>query len=491
MYETPTLIGHNVVLRETIRSLFNDSSVSAYVKEIVQSEPMKNWSSPGYDSRYLHVSNKKQDGLRDASTINMQSAPSSSESVTIIDPVDEKDYSVIEDIIRRDGVHGPLLDKNRMLGGDTVKALAYNLGNGNQNLWRSNVKPFIQRIFPGDDPEPFDYNKGISQYAYLGAQGPDFPYYVTEEGKLIASDESRIWHVIKTRDYIDWFQPTGLSLWADLAHYCKSGVYVITLIDIARSQSMGLRNKIMSYTLGHICHIATDAVLHPFVNSLAGAYYNLSIDSKKVMKRKPDIVSSTEGFNIPIDLHHLVEFHMDTWLAQNYFGRINITHGEEWADYVKGCKDHGIEEVLQAICRGYTTNYGYSEQEKCCHELYDGYLELYKLIYGLSMKYPELPRPIPQHPENPNTIFIEPGGVEKVYPEKYVQLLKKATSLASSMCKSSVLYYVGAISRKEAKRSLGCFNLDTGYNILVKEKRRGAVLEFQHSWIKKVSDNFL
>ncbi len=40
----------------------------------------------------------------------------------------------------------------------------------------------------------------------------------------------------------------------------------------------------------------------------------------------------------------------------------------------------------------------------------DGYIELYKIIYGITMKYSGLPRPIPQHPEKPNIMFIDPDA---------------------------------------------------------------------------------
>jgi hypothetical protein len=50
--------------------------------------------------------------------------------------------------------------------------------------------------------------------------------------------------------------------------------------------------------------------------------------------------------------------------------------------------------------------------------------------------------------------------------------------------KRARLYFKGQISKDEAKKRLGCYNLDTGYNLRVKKKRKSAVIEFQHSWSK-------
>lgn len=484
-YETPTLLGHNVVVRETARNLIQNRNdiIAGTCKEFFLSEPSIKWRFPGWDVGYKLITSAEQAIPQTDPFTSVGSTTPSDGSLNTLQSNTHQDYSIIKRLVERDGV----IDGSQV-GPETFDYL----WNGNQDTWDNTVNLFTQKLFPGDSPHPFDMVNGINQYAYLGAQGPDFPYYVTEYGKKIADIKTKFENpgkILEALYFDSWFptrrfQPTGRSIWADMAHYCKSGMFIVEIIDIARTLNTDLQRKVMAYTLGHICHIATDAILHPFVNSLAGAYYNLSVDHTKVMKYEADIVSSTDGFNIPIDLHHLVEFHMDAWLAQNYYGRISVSLGEEWTNLVNKCKDQGISDVLSTICKAYTTTYGHKEQTNCFNELMDGYNELYQVIYDVTMKIPGLPRPIPQHPEQPNSIFIEPGAKKESYPEVYENRLKQAVNLAEDLSKEAVLYFKGQISKDEAKKRLGCYNLDTGYNLRVKKKRKSAVIEFQHSWSK-------
>ena len=131
-----------------------------------------------------------------------------------------------------------------------------------------------------------DQYEKVSKYLYMGASGPDIPYFYNLVGKM-----------------------KGKSEYADLFHYNKQAEFILQLVIVAKNTKDRARQlRTMSYALGHTTHISADSVVHPYVNCYAGAYHRQSIK----------------------DIHMISEVHQDSWLAQKYFGRKYIDEGDSW-----------------------------------------------------------------------------------------------------------------------------------------------------------------
>lgn len=99
--------------------------------------------------------------------------------------------------------------------------------------------------------------------------------------------------------------------WFDLLHKHKTGDFVIELIKIAKGLSNeDEKRKLMAFALGHISHLAADAIVHPYVNIFGG-------DAKEV----------TDMFS---NFHRTVEVTQASWIAKEFFGRDDIFTGTSW-----------------------------------------------------------------------------------------------------------------------------------------------------------------
>jgi len=127
--------------------------------------------------------------------------------------------------------------------------------------------------------------------AYIGSCGPDLFYIEYDvEGEFVA----------------------------DLLHYNRTGPFVIRWLTELRQFAKSLRggdrpalDRQLAYCLGHISHIAADIVIHPYVNSIVGAYNQLD----KVFKNARGILF----WKTPWKFHNILEHYQDAYILHERF----------------------------------------------------------------------------------------------------------------------------------------------------------------------------
>jgi hypothetical protein len=135
---------------------------------------------------------------------------------------------------------------------------------------------------------------------YLGCFGPDL-FYVEfgETGKFIA----------------------------DLMHYNKAGLFMIWCLRQVKqclpAAVSGFRPDLLhlfAYCMGHICHIAADIIVHPYVNSIVGAYPD-----------NPEAFENARGSlkNNIWKFHNILEHYQDSYVLHNLFFEIE-GFGQDW-----------------------------------------------------------------------------------------------------------------------------------------------------------------
>jgi hypothetical protein len=122
-------------------------------------------------------------------------------------------------------------------------------------------------------------------YTRLGSIGPDIPYFekpITSARKML----------------LDFHMP--LTPAAYVLHSKTPNLFAISLFrlvlkdvkDLAGEKQADL--KLLAFAIGYLTHIATDHVIHPFVNANAGKYY--VSDENKVRHRKIEIYQDVHVF---------------------------------------------------------------------------------------------------------------------------------------------------------------------------------------------------
>lgn len=298
-------------------------------------------------------------------------------------------------------------------------------------------------------------DKGISQYAYLGAVFPDIPYYNEEE----------------------------IGDAADLFHYNASGTFAIKLIDYAKGKGVGSEsgNRLMALILGFISHIACDVVCHPYVNTIAGAYWNQLVPF--IDKLDIPLLPIKKG---KVSMHMMTETHQDAWLAKNYFGLKDLSSTgmwKSWSDFINDLslgvfvpyrKDE-MEELFGSICSCFKEVYGRKLEEDPLWTAGN------RIFEGLDGSYDRALFPFPDEPSEKLVNYKHRG-------HDYYDYLKRAFTLSKALCKKAIDYYKGGAREKdELKKYLKDWNLDTGYciNVYAKEKNNkieSIHIKYEHSW---------
>jgi hypothetical protein len=270
-------------------------------------------------------------------------------------------------------------------------------------------------------------DKGISQYAYLGAIFPDLPYF---------NDKT--------------------EFASNLFHYSLSGNFAIKLIDLAKArvrEGDTYGNILMAFTIGFISHIAADVVCHPYVNTIAGSYWNQGIP----------LIAKPMGK--VVHLHMRTETYQDSWLANKYFGLDDITstRGNSWDDFIselslgfsKLRRMSKMELLINDICRIFQEVYGATLDEKAVWTAGN------RLNFVIWSTFNKAVFPIPKKPSM-NLVN---------YPMRkhdYWYYLQKAFSLTEKLSQQALNYYQCAPEQdeaelKELKKWLKNWNLDMGY----------------------------
>ncbi|WP_230741159.1 zinc dependent phospholipase C family protein [Methanooceanicella nereidis] len=281
---------------------------------------------------------------------------------------------------------------------------------------------------------------GLTKYGYIGSCGPDICYM-----------HNRIMH-------------KGESRWADLTHYHNSGRFVAYLVDLAKTHKdsdLGLR--IMAFTIGYITHIMADAIVHPYVNTFAGAYHHQ--------------VASKEA-------HQTIEVNMDSWMAKHYYGLKDITTtgiSHSWSDYVDdsnwiGKASDRAKEFFKEINEVFMSTYGEYPDGKNAADGLEYLLVSYYNFWSfvLDIGYDTALGPVPT---NPN-----PGMVTRFRQENYPSYLFKAKKAAVEACIKALDYWSGKAGRDDLLEYMGNWNLDTGYRIKVSSEGGQLCIKYEHSW---------
>ncbi len=301
-------------------------------------------------------------------------------------------------------------------------------------------------------------DQGISQYAYLGSVFPDVPYY------------------------------GGIEFAADLFHYNKAGTFAIKLIDYAKGKGIGsdAANRLMAFILGFISHIACDVVCHPYINTIAGAYFNQTITyiDKLKLPYFAHLIKK-KGAN----MHMMTECHQDSWLAKEYFGLKDLSSEgafRSWSGFIDklslgvfrpGRKDD-VEDLFGDVCSCFENVYGKKLDED---KVWTGGNRFFEM---LDRSYDTAIFPFPTESSESLVNY-------KHRDHNYCDYLKRGFTLSKALCKLAIDYYKapkpGTKEKKELQKYLKDWNLDNGYCINVETRNNGDMLEsihikYEHSW---------
>lgn len=295
-----------------------------------------------------------------------------------------------------------------------------------------------------------DRQHGISRYVYMGANGPDLPYFR---------------HMIRKKT-------RGVSEWADLFHYNKQAEFVLQLVKYAKqnvTSDKDRRERDIAYALGHTTHILADVNVHPYVNLYAGAYHSQVI----------------------ADIHKTSELHQDSWLAQKYYGRSHVDDGESWTKYVPPCIQIGLPGV-----GGYTQIHG--ETKDVLRDINTAFVmthgkgpgftylkDCYERFYDLVLDE-EYDKAMLMVPRNPHKSLVFHDKIKHAVPY-YPQLLRnKAVSAAEKACEAVIELYYSGFSDSDLntfRSKVQNWNMDTGYRLEVELKGNNLKIVWKHSWV--------
>ena len=155
----------------------------------------------------------------------------------------------------------------------------------------------------------------ISQYAYAGTLGTDFP----GAAAIAAINQRWVFHTMHKGS------PRRALRKAGSTDFVLN--FVDGLSDIAAPEE---RRPMMSYILGHVTNVATHVLLHPFINN----------QTWKVKK---------------LD-HFALENQIDARLAISYFKRADLNSGQSWSYYYLNEGDE-IDRLMERYLKAFEKTY--------------------------------------------------------------------------------------------------------------------------------------
>jgi Zinc dependent phospholipase C len=181
------------------------------------------------------------------------------------------------------------------------------------SLWKIQIVPLLQQKFPNATPDDL---KRAHAYAYGGAQIQDMGYY-----------------------------PFGSHEFSDLAHYARSGDFVVAMIADAQTLEE------YAFALGALAHYASDNTGHPAINRSTGRIYRklgrkfgpvVTYEDNPTDHLRTefsfDVIQASRGLYAPDDFHDFIGFEVSKPLLQRAFAD---TYGIQLTD-VFGALDLGI-----------------------------------------------------------------------------------------------------------------------------------------------------
>lgn len=119
------------------------------------------------------------------------------------------------------------------------------------------IKDFVEKVLEKNSP-----------YMELGSIGPDLPYYesMVTGAKNILLDRSDI--------------PLGVDQWSYQLHSKEPNIFPLKMIEITWKETAIEKDDWeeddymkFAFVCGYLTHMATDQIIHPLVNLIAGPYY--------------------------------------------------------------------------------------------------------------------------------------------------------------------------------------------------------------------------
>ena len=190
-------------------------------------------------------------------------------------------------------------------------------------------------------PPNFSYvprDLGISQFAYLGAIGPD-----------IAGYESSL----------EWL--------FEVFHYKKTNSFVKAWLA-----DPGGGDAALAFILGFLAHMAADVVIHPYVNTFAGVYEQQLIEwavtpTKAGVSPLAGPLAAAAGTFMAkkqrCQMHRFVELHQDVNVCQSYYNlTVELREMEtaaqqsritSWANFIKDTLEPAHQSAFDPVANKY------------------------------------------------------------------------------------------------------------------------------------------
>ena len=307
----------------------------------------------------------------------------------------------------------------------------------------------------------------LSQYAYLGAMGPDLAGGGTDD--------------------VTWL--------FDVIHWKKSNQFVANWLQtLAEEEPANTFQMKLAFIFGFLSHMAADTIVHPYVNTFAGAYDNQSIH-----------VAVPSALEIGrADMHRFVELQQDAYIAGKYFkvaGMSEPTHSWSrfWSEamgYIE--MDNSWERILPKKLAPFYPQIEHTVRleslvttyVKVANDTYNppsgktavtikGLTEAIKKRFTLlDIGYDNALGPIPNKPE---LDFVHHPKRDRDYDD----YLTAAANLTTKYWKAAFKFLRSirdVNDRKEFYEAVPNFNLDTGFAIRVYSKPTRIFIRHDHSW---------
>jgi hypothetical protein len=354
-----------------------------------------------------------------------------------------------------------------MIAREVAKKLMDSYGGAANDFLKA--EPLYEGRFstPGSDQGgyPASYGSssdgGLSIFLYVGSTLPDIGYF----------------HIMTE---------AGTSVCSDLLHYNNTGDFTRALIDVVKTgenMSNEYKNNMAALCIGQISHVFGDIIVHPYINTLAGAYH------------KQPAGSST---------HRNVEVHMDSMLAQKYFGYKNVTEGS-WQDFYReksprtsyagswgGLSDpwpgesDGNRDKNKAIMDrritvfdivAYCFDFIYHEATVDRQYWLDSYSNFHRVVIGTGYQTASTIGGllVPNKPDSKMVDIFKRDDLSRY--------TTKATEKAVDACKVALDYLDGKTTDAELTKAIRNWNLDTGYRYALYNKGSKINIKYEHSWI--------
>ncbi len=276
----------------------------------------------------------------------------------------------------------------------------------------------------------------VSRYLFMGSNGPDIPYL---------NEENR-----------------GTSIFADMFHYNRAIEFIIQCLTIARSlHDQNNRRRFIAYTLGHISHIITDAIVHPYINMIAGAYLHQVIP----------------------DLHRSVEMEQDSWIAIDYFRRREINTGPSWTNFLPDPGDMS-DRVFESIRNAIGITYGRFPPERYLIDAYDFfYNTAIDIGYDTgSHRANDFGSGFGQFLSNWHDRPVMELVNHPYLNMRLVDLFDESAGKSLDACADAVQFYEGNITADQFRSKLRSYDLDVGYYLDVIINSNTLEITLRHTW---------